>query len=158
MIGVLPSQGADPIPVRLSTEAAGAGMIEKNEVRMIGVLPSQGADPIPVVFGEDSLVCRIKTGTYTGDGTLGQAIIGVGVKPKFLMIFGPHPTSEVAVNIDIKLDQLWADYSAFFGPGVLQYYDNHINSLDDDGFTVDDGGANLFPNANGVVYDYLVLG
>lgn len=48
MVGALPSQGADPIPVRLSTEAAGAGMIEKNEVRMVGVLPSQGADPIPV--------------------------------------------------------------------------------------------------------------
>jgi len=48
MVGVLPSQGADPIPVRLSTEAAVAGMIETNEVEMIGVLPSQGADPIPV--------------------------------------------------------------------------------------------------------------
>jgi len=48
MVGVLPSQGADPIPVRLSTESAGAGMIEKNQVRMVGVLPSQGADPIPV--------------------------------------------------------------------------------------------------------------
>ena len=54
MVGVLPSQGADPIPVRLSTEAAGAGMIEKNEVRMVGVLPSQGADPIPVRLVTDA--------------------------------------------------------------------------------------------------------
>lgn len=48
MIALLPSSGADPIPVRLAAEAAGGGMIEADRIRMIGVLPSEGADPIPV--------------------------------------------------------------------------------------------------------------
>ena len=48
MFGVLPSQDADPIKVRMAPEAAGGDMIETNKIRMMGILPSQDADPILV--------------------------------------------------------------------------------------------------------------
>ena len=33
-----------------------------------------------------SEICKIKTGTYTGDGSIGQAITGVGFQPKAVEI------------------------------------------------------------------------
>lgn len=35
---------------------------------------------------------------------------------------------------------------------------NRIISLDADGFTVDDNGADQDPNANGVTYNYIAIG
>jgi len=158
MFGVLPSQGADPIPVRLAETPAGGGMIETNKIRMVGVLPSQGADPIPVSFVVGAGVCRIKTGTYTGDGTIGKAITGVGFEPKYLHIW-EHPLSEEVSGHYEKLDQGWGDY-AYSGQNssVNDTYADRIKSLDADGFTVSDGGSNVNPNRNGTVYDYLALG
>ena len=155
MIGVLPSQGADPIPVRLSTEAAGAGMIEKNQVRMVGVLPSQGADPILVSMEFPAGMCRIKTGTYTGDGTEGQAITGVGFRPKYVRIW-PHPIAEATAQVFEKLDQSWGDYA--MRTGDIYYFDKRIKSLDVDGFTVDSDGGHQTPNIDGIIYDYIALG
>ena len=103
-------------------------------------------------------VCRINTGTYTGDGTVGQAIAGVGFAPKFVWIW-VHPTAEGSTPHMVKLDQTWGDYSFTMIRSVgNNVWDNRINSLDADGFTVDDDGANNHPNTNGVVYDYLALG
>jgi len=48
MFGVLPSQDADPLLVRMAPEPAGGDMIETNKIRMMGILPSQDADPILV--------------------------------------------------------------------------------------------------------------
>jgi hypothetical protein len=101
--------------------------------------------------------CRIKTGTYTGDGTTGQAITGVGFQPKYVRIW-KHLTAEAAQNATEKLDQSWADYCIFEGQTTFYAYDNLMNSLDSDGFTVDDAGSDSFPNGNGVAYDYLALG
>lgn len=120
------------------------------------------ATPLPLAQGgtATALGCRIKTGTYTGDGTVGQAIAGVGFRPKFLNIW-PHPVGEGTSNLDQKLDQGWADFNfdhlivALNEHGI---HDNRINSLDADGFTVDDNGGDETPNTDTVVYDYLALG
>ena len=87
------------------------------------------------------LFCRIKTGTYTGDGSTGQAITGVGFQPKHVKIW-PHPTvDDNAEEIHEKLDQSWGDY-AYVHSGTFPHHirDNRINSLDADGFTVDESG------------------
>lgn len=103
-------------------------------------------------------VCRIKTGTYTGDGTEGQAIAGVGFRPKYIKIW-IHITAEVTHNIYEKLDQTWGDYCVRHeAGGGHDNLDNRINSLDADGFTVDDDGNDEQPNNNTQVYDYLALG
>ena len=100
--------------------------------------------------------CRIKTGTYTGDGTTGQAITGVGFQLKYVYIF-PAITSQTAQNSMFKTDQ-FGIYAIWETPSSFYSYDNRIVSLDSDGFTVDDDGLNSFPNASGVTYNYLALG
>ena len=104
--------------------------------------------------------CSIKTGTYTGDGTVSQAITGVGFQPKVVMI-SLHFTEESASSQYFgywKSDQM----------GVLTWY--HISSgdpyiqndriilLDADGFTVDDDEVDMNPNKNNQVYDYMAWG
>ena len=120
-----------------------------------------GSDP--TVHGHSSEeiedFVHMKTGSYVGDGTNSQAITGVGFQPKYLKIW-QHVTSEGNYRVFEKMDQSWGDYAMFYyRPAVGQStYDNNINSLDADGFTVDDDGTDSHPNMNGVTYDYLALG
>jgi hypothetical protein len=105
---------------------------------------------------------KIKTGTYTGDGSTGQSITGVGFQPKYVIIWD-HPAAEQAYLRGEKVDQTWGDYNfqhlSSAGAAIQHYsYLNKINSLDADGFTVDDNGADQFPNANSATYDYVVFG
>jgi len=100
------------------------------------------------------------TGTYTGDGTTSQAITGVGFPPKYVRVWvsvtsnatGTSPYATTDSFVDNNADGLaWEEDS-----GTSRT--NRIISLDDDGFTVDDGGSDLDPNANGTTYEYLCLG
>ena len=102
-------------------------------------------------------VTRIKTGTYTGDGSTSKAITGVGFQPKFVMIWD-HTSivTPAASNCYMKLDQSWGDIAYRMHDATAAA--NQINSLDADGFTVDDAGTDADPNRNGRVYDYLLLG
>ncbi len=103
---------------------------------------------------------RIKTGTYTGDGTESQAITGIGFSPKYVKIFR-RPTSEILMELYEKLDQSWGDFAAEHGVTATaehKAFDNRINSLDADGFTVDDDASDQNPNADTFTYNYLALG
>jgi len=104
---------------------------------------------------------NVKTGTYTGDGTIGQSITGIGFEPKYVRIWN-HPAAEANMEIHEKLDQTWGDYAGMHRSwdGNTQHYfnDSRINSLDSDGFTVDDDGADAHPNKDGQAYDYLAIG
>lgn len=96
------------------------------------------------------LICRIRTGQYTGDGTLGQAIIGVGFQPLVLFIYRQnmsggwcrHDLADVGWIV-----QLW---TGFRTAGIV--------SIDADGFTVTDIGGNFDPNMLNQDYVYLCLG
>lgn len=107
-----------------------------------------------------SNVCFMRTGSYTGDGSTGQAITGLGFAPKYVKVW-THPASETDMYVFEKVDQTWGDYAVLHGVTAThehQSVDNRINSLDADGFTVDDDGSDTHPNKNEQVYDYLVLG
>jgi hypothetical protein len=117
-------------------------------------------------FLQYSGLCLIKTGTYTGDGGSrdgdgdAQAITGVGFQVKGLEIY-KHPSAEEDIAIYFKLDQTWGDYAVVHTTTATDEHfilADRINSLDADGFTVDDGGDNKNPNANGVTYDYIAWG
>lgn len=109
------------------------------------------------------LKAKIKTGRYTGDGSTGLAITGLGFTPKMVMVW-QHATSGGYINSTTKMDQMYTEYS-------FRHFDadegtdkphglsaSKIISLDGDGFTVDDGGANNDPNTDTVVYDYIAFG
>jgi len=103
----------------------------------------------------------IKTGTYTGDGGATQAITGVGFTPYHITIL-PQLDPQVEGFTPAKSGVDDAGDAAFY---ILQFqifgYGNndHILSLDADGFTVGDGTGfrNVF-NINLQVYTYICIG
>lgn len=103
---------------------------------------------------EHRKLCRIATGTYTGDGTVSQAITGVGFPPKALYIYRQGPGH---VHWKTDLDGAWCKELAQ-GAGNFNYLANRIDSLDADGFTVDDGGADVDPNTTGQTYVFIAWG
>lgn len=92
---------------------------------------------------------RMATGTYTGDAAATKAITGLGFQPEFVMIYLQFATTSRMV---FKSDQ--------DGTGAYNltngFANDHIVSLDADGFTVGDGtGTSNQFNVNASVYSYI---
>ena len=109
----------------------------------------------------DSRKVEAKSGEYTGDGTTSYAITGVGFQPVYVKIWqqfasGACNSYETTTTM-IDDDATGAAFKHVAG-GTHAIINNAIISLDADGFTVDDGGADLIPNADGAVYNYLAIG
>lgn len=128
---------------------------------------------IPALLGDDSTrydvdgsqelaFAEITTGTYTGDGSTSQSITGIGFQPVFVYIV-PRETSD-GTNVPpiFTTDQIVDDNAnggaIQLGQSAHQFVINRIISLDSDGFTVDDAGADEHPNKNTQVYNYMVIG
>lgn len=107
---------------------------------------------------------RVKTGNYTGDGALSQAITGIGFKPVYVRVWEENAQGVAIViseTTDTLVDNNAAGFAANFADfnGVGNFYQfNKIISLDADGFTVDDAGADAAPNTNSQVYSFLAIG
>jgi hypothetical protein len=93
---------------------------------------------------------RMATGTYTGDGNATQAITGVGFEPEHVFIYRQLNSSgggdwwKSDVDGTKSRSQSWG------------YKDDHIISLDSDGFTVGDGtGGSNEVNVNTGIYTYV---
>ncbi len=109
-----------------------------------------------------ALTAQIATGTYTGDGSEGQAITGVGFQPKFLWL-AERITADGTGNATRHIftwPEILADGAGGVGGGweATSFRDNRIVSLDADGFTVDDNGSDSNPNKSGITYNYLAIG
>lgn len=104
----------------------------------------------------DLKLCRIATGVYSGDGSRSQAITGIGFQPKYVIIV-PHQTT---THVNYKNDQMGGNavYEYVSGATCMVYEADHIDSLDSDGFTVDDIALDLDPNTNGRTYSYVAIG
>ena len=105
-------------------------------------------------------VCRIATGTYTGDGSTSQGVTGVGFAPKYLKIWKLGADGAGAVIFEKSDTSGWGTLAVKHAniALVISNADNAIISLDADGFTVDDAGSDQNPNANGETYHFLALG
>ena len=111
-------------------------------------------------------LARVATGTYTGDGATSQAITGVGFQPKFVRIWQRFTSdgdeARIVETTDTMVDDNASGMAVFIaesaGTAIITHEIDRIISLDSDGFTVDDGGADAFPNKNGIVYNYLAIG
>ncbi len=99
--------------------------------------PSSGSAPL-YLFGSDNVAGTFHTGTYTGTGGSGNAITGVGFTPSFVIIraidgeglFVIHPSNTPDNAIEIGPDRMG----------------NTPFTLDADGFTLDNGDANVSGN------------
>ena len=145
--------GADEISV-----AGLSGELADNQPPKAHASSHHGGTDALTLTSIDSLACRIKTGQYTGDGSTGQAITGIGFQPKYVIIH-QHRTSSSDTWFFFKHDQ---DVAALSTQHTLNSLNSgvadQIIALGVDGFTVDDAGADSAPNANGVTYDYMALG
>lgn len=111
-------------------------------------------------------IARIATGSYTGDGTIAQAITGLGFRPKYLKIWPQSAATGVATTVFETTDTIVDDHAngvtiihmPVGGNYAHMIYHDRIISLDADGFTVDDAGSDYDPNKNGSVYNYLAMG
>lgn len=101
-------------------------------------------------------MCRIKTGSYTGDGSIDQGITGVGFQPKFVKIW--IKATGAGNQGWEKLDQGWTTYAYFIASNDYIDIDDAVISLDADGFSVDDAGTDEHPNHDTELYSYLALG
>lgn len=98
------------------------------------------------------------TGQYTGDGTTSQGITGIGFAPKVVVI-SRDGTSDSGFELHIKTADMSTEFAYEVGAGANNngIRDNKIISLDSDGFTVDDNGADENPNSNTATYNYWCL-
>jgi len=130
-------------------------MLEQDHRWTAHVRPGDGSD---VTFIGDVLA-RIKIGTYTGNGATSLAITGVGFSPKYVRIWERATSDGTGVYVGETNTAIIDDNAA--GGAVVAgttFRDNEIISLDTDGFTVDDDGADAHPNKNSSVYSYMALG
>jgi hypothetical protein len=105
-------------------------------------------------------ICRIKTGSYTGDGAAapgGQSISGVGFTPKHLVIMTDPDGDNVNSDWHLTNDEATVG-GAFRNSDRAAEFANMIISLDADGFTVGDYGADAHPNKNLQPYVYTAWG
>lgn len=105
----------------------------------------------------------IKTGTYTGDGNVTQAITGVGFEPILLWIWEDKASGQgvpMVVTTDSMIDND-ADglaYNINDDATASKMNNDMIRVLGSDGFTVgDQGGAAGFNNL-GQDYEFMALG
>lgn len=98
---------------------------------------------------------------YTGDGATSLGITGVGFQPK-MVIIAVHRTSPGNEDYWIRIENQDTDQClvnvAGGASGGGRFDDDKIISLDADGFTVDDNGANNHPNTSSQVYDFVCFG
>lgn len=120
----------------------------RENIEHLGSMTAWGT-ALSALSGSDETVGT--TGTYTGDGAATKAITGIGFQPQYLLIFAQVAS---ASQLGFKSDQ---DTTYTYGPAG--YQQDHIISLDSNGFTVGDGtGSSNYFNVNARVYTYVAFG
>jgi hypothetical protein len=100
---------------------------------------------------------KAKLGTYTGDVAATKAIIGLGFRPKAVIVY--EQVTNKAVIIKSNLDTTKALVLAHAGESVGHLYvDDIIITLDADGFTVGDGTGTANYANEAQAYIYLAFG
>lgn len=100
-------------------------------------------------------IARLATGTYTGDGAATKAVTGVGFQPRRVTIYRQSATVANSILIS-KSNQ---DGTAAYVTNSANWLNDHIISLDADGFTLGDGtGDTNKANINTAVYTWVCEG
>ena len=107
---------------------------------------------------------EMKSSTYTGNGETSLEITGIGFTPKYLKIWVRATSDGSAIAIFETTAEIIDDNAS--GMSVMHDGDgnehtvqtNTIISLNADGFTVDDNGADQHPNKSSQIYNYIAIG
>lgn len=100
----------------------------------------------------------IKVGSYTGDGGTTKAITGVGFLPVLCIVWMRHHTDN---NRGLAIRATGDTYSLSLNAGNTQVsYEDYIQTLDADGFTVEDlaTSGEFRSNKSGKSYTYVAFG
>ncbi|WP_422024630.1 hypothetical protein [Pyruvatibacter mobilis] len=144
------------------TEVWRAGFVATQAQAEAGTAADLSMSPLRTAQAIAALGLRLKTGGYAGDGTTSNAITGVGFQPKVLVIWesqadGGNPqfgwTSDTYMANDPQGLMVVVSNA-----GNTFSEDNRVLSLDSNGFTVSDEGADKYPNTNGTSYQYIAIG
>lgn len=108
-------------------------------------------------------VPKMATGSYTGNGAVSKAITGLGFLPKYVRIWHRRTagggTSAVVEAADVTNDDNVAGGAILQQTtGTTTFETARIVSLDADGFTVGDAGADAHPNMSGELYNWVAWG
>ena len=105
--------------------------------------------------------CKIQTLTYEGDGSTSYHI-DTDIHPLYVRILNRETVDTTNIYISETTNTIVDDHASGAAiriqAAAVEMRINMIPSLDADGFTVDDAGADAHPNKNGQVYNVLVLG
>jgi len=117
-------------------------------------------DTVSKILNDMTGLCMIKTGTYTGDGSLSLAITGVGFRPKFVLIWRNNLVSGSNNFVCFKSDYDGGNSTIIFRQAWTNWktQDGGVLSLDTDGFSVSDNASDSDPNVNTVTYGYVCFG
>lgn len=104
----------------------------------------------------DGAQLTMAVGTYTGDGNATKAVTGVGFQPRLVMVYAQGSGND-GLAMKASSDATTFSYLPFISGGTIEgSQDDHIRSLDSDGFTVGDGtGSANTVNVNLRVYTYI---
>ena len=128
------------------------------EVLLAGTLNTYSRDNLADLQSE-KMDC--KTGTYTGDGNASQAVTGLGITPKYLVLWEQISVDETAcdrweTNDSIVDNNVAGICYVINDSGNVSMQTDAIVSLESGGFTVGLGGGS--PNANTKVVEYMAFG
>ena len=115
---------------------------------------------------------KIKSGSFSGNGSATQAITGVGFKPVFIVLTKRCNSS---TTCNETLVMAWKDavenaggsgtarsgtwWAAYNTSQHARWASDGVRSFDHDGFTVGDGSYNyLAMNGSGNTYTYVAIG
>lgn len=108
-------------------------------------------------------VPKMATGSYTGDGGVTKAITGVGFQPRRVEIVQKRTSGSGTVAHVYTTDAIIDDNVS--GAAILIDLNGtstmetaRIKTLDSDGFTVGDAGADAHPNSSGIDYNWTAWG
>ena len=122
------------------------------------------ATPLPLAQGgtATALGCRIKTGSYTGNGAVSFNIAGIGFQPLYVKIWTQEGADGAGAISFETTDTIMDDHgdkgSMYESGNTYTFETNTIIGMGADFFTVDDGGGDNHPNSNTIVYNYLAIG
>ena len=109
------------------------------------------------VTGKDA--ARSKVSTYVGDGTLSQAITGVGFSPVYVRIWEQETVAQEISVVEATKNMIDDDgpASVLINATSVRVELNKIIAFGADGFTVDDAGVDAHPNKLNQIYNYLAI-